>query len=145
MTEPPGTGEWPGPSRAELPQVAGYEVLEELGRSGMGVVYKARQVASGRLVALKLIRDGALASAEALGRFRIEAEAAARMRHRHIVEVFEVGERSGRPYFAMELVEGGRSFAPGHTRIARPATRVSSSRFAPPAAWTAMPCKSAKT
>src|SRR2546430_14178924 len=87
--------------------IPGYEILEELGRGGMGVVYKARQVSLKRLVALKLIRDSALAGPQERARFRIEAEAAARMRHPNIVQVYEVGEHQGRSYFAMELVGSG--------------------------------------
>ena len=96
-----------GTHSAPVPTIPGYEILEELGRGGMGVVYKARQVTSGRLVALKLIRDGALAGVQELARFRIEAAASARMRHPNVVEIFEVGEHEGRPFFAMELIEGG--------------------------------------
>jgi serine/threonine protein kinase len=103
MTERPTTGDRP----ADWPTIPGYDILGELGRGGMGVVYRARQLASERLVALKLIRDGALAGPQERGRFRIEAESAARMRHPNIVQVYEVGEHQGRPYFAMELVEGG--------------------------------------
>jgi serine/threonine protein kinase len=73
----------------------------------MGVVYKARHVATDKLVALKLIRNGALAGPQERARFRVEAEAAARVRHANVVEVYEVGEHAGLPYFAMELVEGG--------------------------------------
>jgi serine/threonine protein kinase len=110
MTEPPATGNWPAPdgaAPADGPAVPGYEILGELGRGGMGVVYRARQVALQRLVALKLIRDGALAGPQERARFRIEAEAAARMRHPNVVSIYDVGEHQGRPYFAMELAEGG--------------------------------------
>ncbi len=110
MIDRPPTGDWTpsaDDARNRWPTVLGYETLAELGRGGMGVVYKSRQVASDRLVALKLIRDGALAGPQDLARFRIEAEAAARMRHPNIVELYEIGEHQGRPYFAMELVEGG--------------------------------------
>jgi serine/threonine protein kinase len=109
MTEPLATGDWttPGTLSADRPTIPGYEILDELGRGGMGVVYRARQEKVKRLVALKVIRDGALAGPQEKARFRIEAEAAARMRHPNIVHVYEVGEQQGRPYFAMELVEGG--------------------------------------
>src|SRR5207248_4524577 len=110
MSQPPAPGNWATLTRAgpaDRPTVPGYEILGELGRGGMGVVYQARQLSPERLVALKLIRDGALASPQERARFRIEAEAAARVRHAHVVEIYAVGEHQGRPYFAMEFAAGG--------------------------------------
>jgi eukaryotic-like serine/threonine-protein kinase len=110
MSDPPVTGVWPPPAGtgpSDWPIVPGYDILAELGRGGMGVVYKARHLGSQQLVALKLIRDIALAGPQERSRFRVEAEAAARMRHPNIVQIYQVGEHQGRPYFAMELLEGG--------------------------------------
>src|SRR5205823_4509266 len=89
------------------PAVPGYEVEGELGRGGMGVVYKARDRRLNRLVALKVILHGGHADDRALARFRSEAEAVARLQHPNIVQVFEVGEHDGRPFMALEYVAGG--------------------------------------
>ena len=91
----------------DLPFIAGYEVLGELGRGGMGVVYKARQLNLNRVVALKMILAGSHAGQQELARFRGEAEAVARLQHPNIVQVYEIGETGGRPYFSLEFVSGG--------------------------------------
>jgi len=91
---------------AGWPGIPGYELLGELGRGGMGVVFKARQVKLNRVVALKMVRGGGLATREELTRFRHEAEAIARLQHPNIVQVYDVGEAAGLPYFTMEYVPG---------------------------------------
>ena len=105
QTRDPSTLDMPAPTGPI--DIPGYEILGELGRGGMGVVYKARHLALKRTVALKMVLDGAHAGAAALSRFRAEAEAVAKLQHPNIVQVHEVGECGGRPFFSLEFVEGG--------------------------------------
>jgi tetratricopeptide (TPR) repeat protein/predicted Ser/Thr protein kinase len=107
---PSAESPWPTPATAGGASWigdAGYEVLAEIGRGGMGVVYRARHRGLNRLVALKVIRGDAFARPDLLRRFRTEAEAVARLRHEHIVQVYDVGEIGGQPFVALELLEGG--------------------------------------
>ena len=91
----------------ELPKIPGYEVEAVLGHGGMGVVYKAKHLKLNRPVALKMLIYGAAATPLELARFQREAEAVAALRHPQIVQIYDVGEANGRPYYTMELVEGG--------------------------------------
>jgi serine/threonine protein kinase len=99
-----------GPATEEslpLPTVAGYEIIDLLGRGGYGVVYKAIQVKVKRLVALKMILAGPHAGASDLARFRAEAEAVGNLQHPNIVQIFEVGEQDGHSFFSLEYNDGG--------------------------------------
>jgi tRNA A-37 threonylcarbamoyl transferase component Bud32 len=96
----------PGPE-AVPPALPGYEVLDELGRGGMGVVYKARHLRLNRLVALKMVLAGIHADPQLRARLDVEAETLAGLQHPNIVQVFEVAEYDGCPYLALEFIDGG--------------------------------------
>ena len=83
-----------------------YELLERIGRGGMGVVFKARQISLDRTVAVKMVRDCELDSPVALRRFQVEAETVAKLDHANIVPIYEMGEHDGEHFFSMRLVEG---------------------------------------
>jgi serine/threonine-protein kinase len=95
------------PEWMALPKILGYEVAAVLGRGGMGIVFRARHLRLNRWVALKMILAGAYAGTREQDRFEREAEAAARLRHPNVVQIYDVGDADGRLYFTMELVDGG--------------------------------------
>src|SRR5947209_1124745 len=99
-------GPLPGGDDGPPPDGPGYEIVGELGRGGMGVVYKARQCALRRTVALKMIRGPGAADPAFATRFRAEAEALARLAHPNIVTIYEIGTAAAGPYFALEYVAG---------------------------------------
>ncbi len=103
---PNGNTEFASPIRILAREFGDFELHEELGRGGMGVVYKARQKSLGRLVALKMVREAHLATEDDRARFRTEAESAARLKHPNIVTVYEVGTAAGQAYICMEYVSG---------------------------------------
>ncbi|MGZ6076098.1 MAG: protein kinase domain-containing protein, partial [Isosphaeraceae bacterium] len=90
-----------------FPSIPGYELLDTLGEGGMGVIYLARQTGLNRRVAVKMIRGGTQARSDHFTRFRIEAEAVARLRHPNIIQIHEIGEVDGLPFVSLELLEGG--------------------------------------
>lgn len=105
-----------GTPRDPAPRSIGpYEMLDQIGQGGMGVVYRARQGSSNRLVAIKMILAGMHAGAKTIARFELEGRAAARLRHPNVVQIFEFGRHEGLPYYAMELVGGGNL----HARLSR--------------------------
>src|SRR4051812_5049366 len=91
----------------KLPDIPGYEVEAVLGRGGVGIIYRVRHVKLNRPVALKMLLSGEYAGAVELARFTREAQAIAALQHPNIVQIYDVGEVDGRPYFTMELVGGG--------------------------------------
>ena len=104
--ETPAAPPAPAPSLSSS-AIAGYELLEELGRGGMGVVYKARQVHLNRIVALKMILAGSRAGPDERQRFLAEAETIASVEHPGVVKIFDFGDHDGSPWFALEYCAGG--------------------------------------
>src|SRR5205823_8965183 len=105
MVQPPAAGHTPGGGPG--PEAGPYELLGEIGRGGMGVVYKARHRRLNRVVALKMILSRGRAGPAELERFQAEAEAVAQLHHRNVVQIYEIGEQDGLPFLALEYVDGG--------------------------------------
>jgi serine/threonine protein kinase len=116
----------PAADGGEWPVVPGYQILGELGRGGMGVVYRARQLGLHRTVALKMVRTEIRTGTKDLARFRTEAAVIARLRHPNIVQIYDVGEAAGRPYFVLEYIAGGSLAAhlQGTPQRARPSAQL---------------------
>lgn len=125
MTNPNAAARIAPPDAAHL-LVAGFEVISEIGRGGMGVVYQARQLNLNRVVALKMILAGVHAGPQELARFRQEGEAVARLQHPNIVQIYDVGEADGRPYFSLEYVDGQslEKYLQGTPQAPRPAAQT---------------------
>jgi tetratricopeptide (TPR) repeat protein/tRNA A-37 threonylcarbamoyl transferase component Bud32 len=117
------TPPWHAGAESHLPRIPGYEVEALLGRGGMGVVYKARQLRLNRFVALKMLIAGAYAGPKERARFQREAEAVAGLHHANIVQVYDTGDHGGCPYYTMELLEGG-SLAQALASTPRPARQA---------------------
>ncbi len=109
LGRPPSVGDLPAPEiqPSDIEEIPGYELLGVLGRGGMGIVFRARQVSLKRQVALKMILTGRNARPEERLRFQKEAEAVARLQHPNIVQIYEVGQQNGLPYFSLEFVNAG--------------------------------------
>ncbi len=95
------------PPESSAPQIQGYDILKEIGRGGMGVVFKARHRQLDRFVALKMLLEGPFSKPEHARRFLVEAKASARLQHPGIVQIYEVGQHEGRPFLAFEYIDGG--------------------------------------
>jgi len=106
VTQPPPAGNVVSPGLTSLRRFGDYELIEEIARGGMGVVYKARQLSLDRLVAVKMIIGGEFATPQFVQRFRTEASAAAVLHHPNIVAIHEVGVHAGQHYFSMDFVAG---------------------------------------
>src|SRR5713226_7668614 len=103
---PEHIGEGGNGVQSERHSFGDYELISEIARGGMGIVYKARQISLNRVVAIKMILGGQFADPDFVKRFRSEAEAAANLRHPNIIGVYEIGEEQGQHFFSMEYVAG---------------------------------------
>jgi serine/threonine-protein kinase len=121
--DPEGAARRAGQTASELPRIPGYDVVALLGRGGMGVVYKARHLRLNRFVALKMLITGTYAGPHERMRFQREAEAVASLRHPSIVQIYDVGDHDGWPYFTMELLDGG-TLAQALAGVPQPARRA---------------------